>query len=203
MRKELTVHQVIGFWYDTIAGVVRVPMNSLPPKKHDDWVFDAKATRTICKGIVEEFPSFNEVVKRGLIAHHQGTDSLEYVIVASEFVGELGVWLQSNPSYPCYKVEGSRVEPQEYNLDTLAGLLGYASRSAAQYFMDNHGYHVPGVGKMGKRWFLCGSTIDALKILRKKAERENISEDVSSKLVSTTEGVYAPEITYQFGTQID
>ena len=171
MRKELTVHQVIGFWYDTIAGVVRVPMNSLPPKKQDDWVFDAKATRTICKSIVEEYPSFNEVVKRGLIAHHQGTDNIEYVIVASEFVGELGVWLQANPSYPCYKEEGARVEPQEYTLDQIAEHLGYTDRRQAKTFMDNHGYDVPGVGKMGGRWFMVGTTINALKLLRQSLGR--------------------------------
>jgi hypothetical protein len=189
MRKELTVHQVIGFWYDTIAGVVRVPMNSLPPKKHDDWVFDAKATRTICKGIVEEFPSFNEVVKRGLIAHHQGTDSLEYVIVASEFVGELGVWLQSNPSYPCYKVEGSRVEPKEYTLDEIALALGYSHRRQAKWFMDNHGYGIPGVGKMGNRWFMVGSTVDALVILRKNLKKCELLEENSVIINNTTEGV--------------
>ena len=82
------------------------------------------------KAIVEEFPSFNEVVKRGLIAHHQGTDNLEFVIVASDFVGELGVWLQTNPAYPCYKAEGSRIDPKEYTLDELAVELGYASRGA-------------------------------------------------------------------------
>jgi hypothetical protein len=171
MRKELTVHQVVGFWYDTIAGVVRVPMNSLPPKKQDDWVFDAKATRTICKSIVEEYPSFNEVVKRGLIAHHQGTDNLEYVIVASEFVGELGVWLQANPAYPCYKEEGARVEPKEYTLDQIAEQLGYTDRRQAKTFMDNHGYDVPGVGKMGGRWFMAGTTINALKLMRQSLGR--------------------------------
>ena len=194
MRKELTVHQVIGFWYDTIAGVVRVPMNSLPPKKQDDWVFDAKATRTICKSIVEEYPSFNEVVKRGLIAHHQGTDNIEYVIVASEFVGELGVWLQANPSYPCYKEEGSRVEPKEYTLDEIALALGYSHRRQAKTFMDEHGYNVPGVGKMGNRWFMVGSTIDALIILRKSLGRCELSDDSFVKIDNTTEGVIASHV---------
>jgi hypothetical protein len=192
MRKELSVHQVIGFWYDTIAGVVRSPQRSLPDRL-SDWVFDAKATRTICKMIVEEFPSYNQPVARALRAHHEGTDNFDHVELCADFVGELGVWLQSNPAYPCYKEEGSRIEPQEYNLDALASQLGYASRSAAQYFMDNHGYHVPGVGKMGRRWYMCGSTIDALKILRKKSESENFLEDISSRMISTTEGVNASE----------
>lgn len=192
MRKELTVHQVIGFWYDTIAGVVRSPQRSLPTKM-DDWVFDAKATRTICKMIVEEFPSYNQPVHRALRAHHEGTDCSDHVELCAEFVGELGVWLQSNPAYPCYKEEGSRIDPLEYTLDSLAELLGYARRASAKWFMDNHGYHVPGVGKMGGRWFMVGSTIDALKLLRKSLEKENISEDVSSKMIDTTEGVTTSE----------
>lgn len=191
MRKQLTVHQVIGFWYDTIAGVVRVPMSSLPPKKHDDWVFDAKATRTICKLAVEDFPSYNAVVRESLIAHHQGCSTFDHVVVASDFVGDLGLWMQTNPMYPCYKEDGSRIEPEEYTLDELARILGYASRSAVKHFMDNHGYHVPGVGKMGGRWYMVGSTIDALKILCKKCEKDNFSPIGSSKLISTTEGVIA------------
>ena len=193
MRKELTVHQVVGFWYDTIAGVVRVPMNSLPPKKQDDWVFDAKATRTICKMIVEEFPSYNEVVKRGLVAHHEGTDNLEWVEVASEFVGDVGVWLQTNPAYPCYKEEGSRIDPVEYTLDELKDLLGYADRRSAKWFMDTHGFSVPGVGRFGGRWFATGSTIEALIILKKSLKSGELSGLNIVKSNDTTEGVNASE----------
>ena len=193
MRKELTVHQVIGFWYDTIAGVVRSPQRSLPTKM-DDWVFDAKATRTICKMIVEEFPSYNQPVNRALRAHHEGTDCFDHVELCAEFVGELGVWLQSNPAYPCYKEEGSRIDPVEYNLDELALILGYASRGAVHKFMENHGYNIPGVGRVGKKWYMVGSTIDALKILKKSFHEVNISSGNSVYNGRTTEGVTTSEV---------
>jgi len=192
MRKELSVHQVIGFWYDTIAGVVRSPQRSLPDRL-SDWVFDAKATRTICKMIVEEFPSYNQPVARALRAHHEGTDNFDHVELCADFVGEIGVWLQSNPAYPCYKEEGSRIEPKEYTLDEIAVALGYTHRRQAKWFMDNHGYNVPGVGKMGNRWFMVGSTVDALVILRKNLKKCELLEESSVYTDNTTEGVNASE----------
>lgn len=192
MRKELSVHQVIGFWYDTIAGVVRSPQRSLPDRL-SDWVFDAKATRTICKMIVEEFPSYNPPVARALRAHHEGTDNFDHVELCADFVGEIGVWLQSNPAYPCYKEEGSRIEPKEYTLDEIAVALGYTHRRQAKWFMDNHGYNVPGVGKMGNRWFMVGSTVDALVILRKNLKKCELLEESSVYTDNTTEGVNASE----------
>jgi hypothetical protein len=192
MRKELSVHQVIGFWYDTIAGVVRSPQRSLPDRL-SDWVFDAKATRTICKMIVEEFPSYNQPVARALRAHHEGTDNFDHVELCADFVGELGVWLQTNPAYPCYKEEGSRIEPKEYTLDEIAVALGYTHRRQAKWFMDNHGYNVPGVGKMGNRWFMVGSTVDALVILRKNLKKCELLEESSVYTDNTTEGVNASE----------
>lgn len=194
MRKELSVHQVIGFWYDTIAGVVRSPQRSLPDRL-SDWVFDAKATRTICKMIVEEFPSYNQPVARALRAHHEGTDNFDHVGLCADFVGEIGVWLQSNPAYPCYKEEGSRIEPKEYTLDEIAVALGYSHRRQAKWFMDNHGYNVPGVGKMGNRWFMVGSTVDALVILRKNLKKCELLEESSVYTDNTTEGVNASEAT--------
>ena len=192
MRKELSVHQVIGFWYDTIAGVVRSPQRSLPDRL-SDWVFDAKATRTICKMIVEEFPSYNQPVARALRAHHEGTDNSDHVELCADFVEEIGVWLQSNPAYPCYKEEGSRIEPKEYTLDEIALALGYTHRRQAKWFMDNHGYNVPGVGKMGNRWFMVGSTVDALVILRKNLKKCELLEESSVYTDNTTEGVTTSE----------
>lgn len=179
MRKELTVHQVIGFWYDTIAGVVRSPQRSLPTKM-DDWVFDAKATRTICKSIVEDFPSYNEVVKRGLVAHHEGTDNLEFVIVASDFVGELGVWLQTNPAYPCYKEEGSYREPDEYTATQLQKILGFKHFEQCRRFLIDEHHLCPGLSKCGTRWYLQSGT---LKILQEKCKDANKMPGSSSILV--------------------
>ena len=190
MRKELTIHQVIGFWYDTIAGVVRSPQRSLPTKM-DDWVFDAKATRTICKMIVEEFPSYNQPVNRALRAHHEGTDCFDHVELCADFVGELGVWLQSNPAYPCYKEEGSRVDPHDYTLDELRALLGYADRRTAKWFMDTYGFSIPGVGKYANRWFATGTTIDAMILLKKSLKSgEHLPPNIV-KSNDTTEGVIA------------
>jgi len=190
MRKELSVHQVIGFWYDTIAGVVRSPQRSLPDRL-SDWVFDAKATRTICKMIVEEFPSYNQPVARALRAHHEGTDNFDHVELCADFVGELGVWLQSNPAFPCYKEEGSRIDPVEYTLDELKDLLGYADRRSAKWFMDTHGFSVPGVGRFGGRWFATGSTIEALIIFKKSLKSGELSGLNIVKSNDTTEGVNA------------
>jgi hypothetical protein len=145
--------------------------------------------------IVEEFPSYNQPVARALRAHHEGTDNFDHVGLCADFVGEIGVWLQSNPAYPCYKEEGSRIEPKEYTLDEIAVALGYSHRRQAKWFMDNHGYNVPGVGKMGNRWFMVGSTVDALVILRKNLKKCELLEESSVYTDNTTEGVNASEAT--------
>jgi hypothetical protein len=169
MRKELSVHQVIGFWYDTIAGVVRSPQRSLPDRL-SDWVFDAKATRTICKMIVEEFPSYNQPVARALRAHHEGTDNFDHVELCADFVGELGVWLQSNPAYPCYKEEGTYREPDEYTATELQKILGFKHFEQCRRFLTDEHHLCPGLSKCGTRWYLQSGT---LKILQEKCKLAN------------------------------
>jgi hypothetical protein len=141
--------------------------------------------------IVEEFPSYNQPVARALRAHHEGTDNFDHVELCADFVGELGVWLQSNPAFPCYKEEGSRIDPVEYTLDELKDLLGYADRRSAKWFMDTHGFSVPGVGRFGGRWFATGSTIEALIIFKKSLKSGELSGLNIVKSNDTTEGVNA------------
>jgi hypothetical protein len=174
--KPLTAKQVIGFWMDCMDSMsVRPAMNYIP-ENTENREFDAKGTRVVCQLRVEdELPKSrlqSNTIEKAIRKAYSGTHDHNDVDLCNDFEDSLQVSLNKDPLLPVYKwaSEMAVTPPEEYSLTQIAEMLGYASRSGAKQFMDDHGQFTPGVGKEFGRWWLQPGSLEKLKSLKKSAE---------------------------------
>jgi len=181
MRKELTAKQVIGFWMDCVdSRSIRTVVNYVP-ENNENWEFDAKGTRVVCQLRVEsELPKSrlqSNMIEQAIRKAYSGTHDHNDVDLCNDFEDKLQASLNLAPLLPVYRwvADGAVTAPEEYSLTQIAEALGYASRSGAKQFMDDHGQFAPGVGKEFGRWWLQPGSLDYLKTLKKSCENMELS----------------------------
>lgn len=188
MRQPLTAKQVIGFWMDCVEPATLRAIQNYSTESDGNWEFDAKATRTICSLRVEsELPKSRlqaNVIEKAIRKAYAGTHDFNDVDLVNDFEDKLQESLNKHPLEPMYKwvPDSATTPPKEYNLNQLAEELGYRTRSGAKQFMDDHGCHVPGVGREFGKWWLQPGAMESLKKMKKRVDTEKSCDTLCVQL---------------------
>ena len=193
MRQPLTAKQVLGFWMDCVDGASLRAIMNYERETDGNWEFDAKATRAICSLRVQsELPKSliqANAIENAIRKAYSGTHDHNDVDLCNDFEDQLAESLIKAPLEPAYKfvADYGVTPPADHTLTELSELLGYATRSGAKQFMDDHGQFVPGVGKEFGRWWLQPGSLDSLREKKKSIDKA----EKACKIECTTEGVIA------------
>lgn len=169
MRDPLTVQQVMFYWLEAIQGVTK---NGSGRSNDGDMVFDAKATRTVCKKVVQSTTGYSVAIERTLPDFIlKGVEHEKEMLLCVEFKEELIKVLNESPVYPCFKPEREVAEPREMLLTELQKELGFKHHwECKRFLLDQQGV-VIGLAHCNKRWYLQRGVFEILQENAKSREQ--------------------------------